>query len=58
MFLSDIPGDNLTAMFSDDTKLYAALTDDGNSPISVQEDIAKLEDSFTTTQMKFHPDKC
>ena len=50
--------DNLTAIFADDTKLHAALTDDGNSPISVQEDPAKLQDSSTTTQMKFHPDKC
>ena len=34
MFVSDIPGDmdSLTAMFADDTKLYAALTADVNSP--------------------------
>ena len=58
--LSDIPGDmdNLTTMFADDTKLYAALTDDVNSPISLQEDPAKLQYWSITMEMKFHPDKC
>ena len=59
MFMNDIPGgmDNLT-IFAVDTKQYAALTDDVNSPISLQEDIAKLQGWSTTMHMKFHPDKC
>lgn len=60
MLVSDIPGrmDNLTSMFADDTKLYAALTDDINSSNSLQEDLTKLQDWSDTMQMKLHPDKC
>ena len=60
MFLSVIPGDmdNLTAIFADDTKLHAALTYDVHSLVCLKEDLTKLQNLSTTTQMKFHPDKC
>ena len=60
MFVSDVPGmmDNLTSMFADDTKLYATLTDDNNSPHSLQEDLTKLQEWSMKMQMNFHPDKC
>ena len=46
MFVSEVPGimNNLTSMFADDTKLYATITDDNNSPHSLQEDLAKLQE--------------
>ena len=60
MFVSDVPGimNNLTSMFADDTKLYATLTDDNNSPHSLQEDLTKLQEWSMKMQMNFHPDKC
>ena len=62
MFVSDVPGimNNLTSisMLADDTKLYATLTDDNNSPHSLQEDLTKLQEWSLKMQMNFHPDKC
>ena len=60
MFVSDVPGimNNLTSMFADDTKLYATLTDDNNSPHSLQEDLTKLQEWSLKMQMNFHSDKC
>ena len=60
MFVSDVPGliNNLTSMFADDTKLYATLTDDNNSPHSLQEDLTKLQEWSMKMQINFHPDKC
>ena len=45
-------------MFADDTKLYATLTDDNNSPHSLQEDLTKLQEWSLKMQMNLHPDKC
>ena len=41
-----VPGimNNLTYMFTDDSKLYAKLTDDTNSSNSLQEDLTKLQE--------------
>jgi hypothetical protein len=60
MFVSDVPGimNNLTSMFADDTKLYATLTDDKNSPHSLQEDLTKLPEWSMKMKMNFHPDEC
>ena len=41
-------------MLADDTKRYVALTDVVNSPISLKEDLAKLQDWSTTMQLKIH----
>ena len=49
---------NLMSMLADDTKLYATLTDDINSSISLQEDLTKLQGWSLKMQMNFHPDKC
>ena len=48
---------NMTSMFADDTKLYATLTEDNNSPHSLQEDLTKLQEWSMKMQMNFHPDK-
>ena len=60
MFVSDVAGitNNLTSKFADDTKLYATLTYDNNSPYSLQEDLTKLQEWTIKMQMNFHPDKC
>ena len=57
MFVSGVPG-NLTSMFANDTKFYATLTDDNNSPHSLQEDLTKLQEWSMKMQINFHPDKC
>ena len=48
---------NLTSMFADDTKLYATLTDDSNSPHSLQEDLTKLHELSMKMQINLPPDK-
>ena len=59
LFVNDIPPllECFTAMYADDTKLYASVTSDDDYE-RLQADIWKLQDWAHTMQMKFHPDKC